>query len=186
MITRRSLSPRERKLIALLLLMGVIALIHIVIIQPLLNGFADRAAQREALRVEQQHFDRTLASLPRLRRLHEANSEKLRLITLQAANPDKAGMLLEDRLRVVSEAAGAELRTSNHEGSDQSIIRARATVQMPLAALVTLVERLQNQPPYLVIDRITITADEAFSSQNAGPLNARIETSIPFVAAARK
>ena len=55
---------------------------------------------------------------------------------------------------------------------------------MPLDRLVKLLTLLQNQPPYLVIESLSIGADDALVSQKAEPLDVKIEASIPFVMAA--
>jgi Type II secretion system (T2SS), protein M subtype b len=181
-----TLSLRERKLIAIGLLIGLIGLVQLFIIGPLVGGFSDRAAERQALRDQYAHASRTIATIPRLRRLADANRTQLRAFTLAAPDPEKGGILLEDRLRAAVEGVGGELRASGHDGSDTSLSRANVAARMPLDQFVKLLALLQNQPPYLVIESLSIGADDALASQKAGPLDVKIEVSIPFVMAAAR
>jgi hypothetical protein len=180
----RSVSARERKLIAVALLLALVGLVQWLIIGPLLGGFSERAAQRSALQVQYEHASRTIATIPRLRRMAEVNRQELALFTIAASDAEKAGSLLEDRLRAAVEAKGGDLRASGHEGSDSALSKANVAARMPLDQLVKLLTQLQNQPPYLVIESLSIGADEALASQKAGPLDVKIEVSIPFVVAA--
>lgn len=45
----RTLSPRERKLIAVLILVAAVALVLAGVIGPIVSGFSERAARRDAL-----------------------------------------------------------------------------------------------------------------------------------------
>ena len=182
----RTLSIRERKLIAIGVLFALFGLVELLIIGPLVSGFSDRATERQALRDQYAHASRTIATIPRLRRLGDANRSQLRTFTLSATDAEKAGILLEDRLRAGVESAGGELRVSGHDGSDATLSRANVAARMPLNQLVKLLALLQNQPPYLVIEALSIGADDALASQKAGPLDVKIEVSIPFVMAAAR
>lgn len=178
------MSARERKLIAFALLVGLVGLVQLLVIGPILSGFTDRAVQSEALRLQFAHDSRTIATIPQLRRLADANRTQLRDFAMAAPDPEKAGALLEDRLRAAAEGMGGELRASSHDGSNTALLRANMSVRMPLDRLVKLLALLQNQPPYLVIESLSIGADDALASQKAEPLDVKIEVTIPFVMAA--
>jgi Type II secretion system (T2SS), protein M subtype b len=176
-------TAREQRLLAILILLGVVLLLSIAIVMPLYQGFIDRAEQREMLRLQAQHYERTIASIPRLRRISEASRNAVRDFTMAAPTPDRGGVQLEERLHAGVRAVGGEFHASDHEGSDKHMLRARATARMTLPQLTSLLVLLQNDRPYLVIESLNITADDALVSQKAGPLDVKMEISIPFAVA---
>jgi len=183
-LSARALSARERKLIAVALLLAAIAGLYLLVLQPILGGFAARAERRETLLAEYAHNDRTIASIPRLRRSVERNADQLQRFVIHAPDADRAGLLLEDRLRRAVEAAGGEFQSSEHAPTPAAgSVQARASARLTLAQTVMLLEQLQNTPPYLAIDALTLTAEDALSSTIIGPLEVRLDVSVPFVPA---
>ena len=180
----RILSLRERRLVAVGLLVAAVAAVWMAVIGPILAGFAERAAARDSLQTQYAHAEQTIASLPRLRRLAKVSAGESRAFVMSAATPDAAGVMLEERLRAGVEAAGGEYRGGDHDGSAPDRIRARAVVRMPIDKLAVWLERLENQQPYLVVEQLGIGADAALASQKAESLDVKIETSIPFIRAA--
>ena len=67
----KPLSPRERKLVAVALLLGVIALIWIALLQPVLDGFTERAEQRAELADRYAQNERLIGRIGQLRRVAE-------------------------------------------------------------------------------------------------------------------
>ncbi len=67
-----SLSDRERRLVAILILIALIALGWLAIVSPILSGFEARAAERERLTLVQASNERLIDNVARLRRTAEA------------------------------------------------------------------------------------------------------------------
>ena len=177
------LSARERKLVALGLLVGVVVLVEGLVVQPILSGFAERADERAGLALQFAHQEQTIASLPRLRQMARASAARQRAYVAMAASPDAAGSTLEDRLRLAAESVGGEYRAGDHDGTGPQRVRARAVVRMPIDKLALWLEHLENEQPYLVVEQLGIGADAALASQKAEALDVKIEVSVPFARA---
>jgi general secretion pathway protein M len=180
----RPLSARERKLIAVALLIAALAIAWLGVVNPILSGFAARAERRELLLQRQAYAQRLIASIPRLRRQAERQRSSLRDFAIAAPDPARAGDMVAERLRTEIENAGGEFRASDRAAAPPGIVRVRADARLSLDQLVALLGRLQNDPPFLVVESLTIAADRALIENSLGELDVRLEVSIPFGASA--
>ncbi|MGV3510859.1 MAG: type II secretion system protein GspM [Novosphingobium sp.] len=180
----RMMSQRERRLVAVGLLIAVISGVLNLLVLPLVTGFSERAAQRELLLEEYRQLDREIGYLPRLRRKAHAQEAAQRQFIMSAPSAERAGTALEDRLRAGIEAVGGEYRTIDHAAINKNLIVARATARMSLSALTQLLERLENEKPYLSVSPVTLNADAALATHKSEPLDVKLEVTIPFVPAA--
>ena len=67
-----NLSDRERRLVAILILIALIALGWLAVAAPILSGFETRAAERERLALVQASNQRLIDNVAQLRRQAEA------------------------------------------------------------------------------------------------------------------
>lgn len=180
----RVMSQRERRLVAVGLLIAVVSGLLNLSILPLVSGFSERAAKRELLLEEYRQLDREIGYLPRLRRKAHAQAAAHRQFVMSAASAELAGVALEERLRAGIEEVGGEYRIIEHAAIDKNQIVARATARMSLSSLTQLFERLQNEKPYLSISPVTLNADAALATHKSEPLDVKLEIIVPFVPAA--
>ena len=180
----RPLSARERKLIAVALLIAAIALVWLAVVDPILSGFASRAGRREMLLQRQAYAQRMIASIPRLRRQAERQRSTLRDFAIAAPDAARAGDMLAERLRTAIESTGGEFRASDRAAAPPGLASVRVDARLSLDQLVALLGRLQNDPPFLVVESLTIAADRALIENSLGELDIRLEVSIPFGASA--
>lgn len=183
----RVTSLRERRLVALLILVAVIAGFLLLVVGPIAGGFAERAERREALLRQYQLNQRLGGSVGRLSRQAARQREALRGLALMANSPAQAAAELDARLQAGIEAAGGELRSSEQiSATEDGLARARATARIGLPQLVAVLARLQNQPPYATVERLSIAADQAVVSGQLEPLDVSLEVSIPSLRAAAR
>ncbi|MGI9375012.1 MAG: type II secretion system protein GspM [Tsuneonella suprasediminis] len=183
---RRPISPRERQLIALLILVALVALVWFVIVSPILSGFSARAQQRNELTLRYLHNQRTIATVPRLRR--QAEEERRRIDTyVVAAHDAEAGReVLKERLRRAVEAAGGEVRGAEDTEGEAGWARASVGARVTLPQLVAVLDRLQNAPPWLVVETLSVEANDALVTGQSSSMDIRLEAAIPFRAAAAR
>jgi general secretion pathway protein M len=182
----RALSRRERRLIAMLLLVALVALVQLAIIGPIIGGFSARAERREALRLTYQHNAGTIAGIPRLRRLAERQQGLVDAFTLAAPSSEAGGELLKERLQAAVEKAGGEFRGSEGIVAPRVWAGARVNARLSQPQLVALIAALENARPYLVVSALLVTADEALLVRGPSQLDVQIEATIPLRAAATK
>lgn len=179
----RPLSARERRMVALLILCALIAACHLAVVQPILHGFAARAAERERLQLRYVHNLRTIAAIPRLRRAAERDRAALTGYVVDVPGAEAGREALRARLqRAVAQAGGALGESEDGEGRP-GWARVRAVVHLSYPQLVRLLGLLQRQPPWLVIESLSITAHEG--AAGATPLlDVDLDVSVPLRTAA--
>lgn len=182
----RPTSPRERRLIALLILTGAVAAIYSLIVAPVLDGFRARAMRRDALMLSYLHDMRTIAAIPRLRRQAELQKQAAEPYRIDVRTVEAGREWLKDRLQTAVERAGGTFREGGDGEGRPDWARARVSARLTLPQLIGTLARLQNDPPWLVVEFVTVTANDALVTGRPSQMDVDIEVSIPLrLAAAR-
>jgi general secretion pathway protein M len=175
----RPLSRREARLIALLILVALIALLDLMVVAPIVSGFTDRAEQRELLLARYSANDRTIAAIPRLRRRAEAQGHALARFTLAAADSAGAAQNLRDRLQNAVTAIGGDFRGSADAPAAPGWASAHVDARLTQPQLAALLTNLENSPPFLIVNSLSVSADDALVTGTASTLDVQIEASVP-------
>jgi general secretion pathway protein M len=177
-----SLNPRERRLVAIAILIGVVAVVWLGLLSPLIGGFAARQAQRQTLLATYQRDQRLLDAIPVWRAEAEAQKKTQGAYAVEAPSQLQAQEALKQRLGAVMTEAGASAPTVQDLQADlpSGWVGARADAQLSLAQLNDSLRRLESEEPYVVVDYVSINAERSFRSGHAGPLDVRLELSAPF------
>lgn len=176
----RTLAPRERRLGAVAILVGVLALGWLAIIRPIVDGFASRAAQREALMLTYARDERTIGQLGSIGRAAARQQQTSGLYHMPAADIAAANAALAERLGSAVTAAGGELRGVEDMAAPSGIARARLTCRLTGRQLAVLLERLENAPPFLTVDAVGIGANEDQAEARPDLLDVRLELSASY------
>jgi hypothetical protein len=179
-----SLSAREQKLIALLILLLLIAGAWQLLVAPVIDGFAARSEERTQLAATIERNERLIASVPQLRRRIERQRPDRQRFAISAPSRDAAADLLRQRLQRSFEATGASAAALGDSDASGRWIGASAEGPVTLDQLVRLLTDLQNQPPYLVVTGLTVVADRAFQSGKLDVMDVKIDVAIPYSPAA--
>jgi general secretion pathway protein M len=176
------LSARERRLVAVAILLALVAAIWMAVAGPLAAGFSARAAERQRLLADYQHGQRLIASIPSLRAQAEAQKRTAAAFALTAPSQLQAQEALRERITGAMTAAGAAAPAVQDVQADLPAgwIGARAEAQLTRSQLNESLRVLENEEPYVVVDYISIDAEQAFRSGRAGALDVRLELSVPF------
>jgi general secretion pathway protein M len=180
----RPLSARERKLVAIGLLVLLIAGVWTLLLAPLIDGFAARSDQRALLRVAYERNSRLINAIPAARRRAEQLQPQTAQFALTGVTAVAARDRLQERLRKDFAAAGGELTASQEASSPAGDVRAWVQGRMTLPDLEALLVRLNDTPPYLIIETLRVSADSALETGRLDKLDVRLEASIPYLPAA--
>ena len=176
------LNLRERRLIAVALLLGLIAAIWLGMVSPLIAGFQARDAERQSLLATYQRNQRLLDGVPAWRAQAETLKHSVAGFAVTAPSKLQAQELLKQRLAGVLTVVGGA--TSGVQDVQTALptgwIGARADAQLTLPQLTDSLRRLQNEEPYVVVEYLSLNADRASRSGHAGPLDVRIEIATAF------
>ncbi len=175
----RPLTARERRLVALGLLLALTAILWLAVLGPLIGGFFDRAQARRDLIAAYERNERVLRSLPRWRAVAEAQRRQSDRFAIAAPNEQQAVEALKERvLRQAAQdgytvTAVQDLQASAAEGQ----VKVRADLLLSLGQLYATLRRLSTEGTYVIVEYISISADRAFATGHAAPLAVRLELS---------
>ena len=177
------LSDRERRLIAVLILVAVIAFAWLAVLSPIIGGFQARAAERERLALVQASNQRLIDNIARLRRQAEAQKADRARFHIIAATPEAASEALKDRVSALLSAGGSEVRALQDIEAGEGRVELRIEARVGAGDLVTLLERLQNSEPLLIVTALSIAApgsDPAAQPPQANQLDVRIDVAASY------
>lgn len=181
----RPFSLRERKLVAVLILLALIGLCYLLIVGPIASGFAARAEFRQQLGLRYAHNQRTIAAVPRLRRQAERQRAAVSAFVIEVRSIEAGREQLKQRLQQDIGRIGGELREPRDAEGRPGWARAGVSARLTLAQLTRLLAELQNQPPYLVVESLTVGADDALVTGQSSLMDVELDVSIPLRRAAR-
>jgi type II secretory pathway component PulM len=167
-----NLSDRERRLVAILILIALIALGWLAVAAPILSGFETRAAERERLALVQASNQRLIDNVAQLRRQAEAQRADRARFHLIAPSRDAAAEQLKDRVSSLIGDAGGEVRALQDVETAEGRIELRIEARVADAALARLLERLQNAEPLMVVRALSVAAPNA-AGANVSSLSSR-------------
>lgn len=168
------LSPRERRLVAALLLVTALAAFWYIIAAPLVGGFSDRGEQRADLRANYARDERAIGQIPQLRRYAD-RQRRDRTRFQYTATLTAAQAALKEQLSTGVTTVGGELRSAQDLPPATGVIRARIDSRLTMNQLDALLVRLGNAQPLLVVESLTVAADESLQTGHLGLLDVRLE-----------
>lgn len=175
----RPLAPRERRLVAVGVLVGAVVLGWLVVVGPILGGFQARDERRQAALDRHVRDQRLLASLPALRAVLAEQKRTSRAFQITAPSQGLAVDALKQRLVGSLSQEGGVVSGAEEVKADMPAgwVSARADATMTLTQLNAGLRRIENEAPYVVIDYVSINADQAARTGQPGPLVVRLQIS---------
>jgi general secretion pathway protein M len=176
------LNARERRLVAILIAVGVVAAAWLLVVSPVIGGFAARQAERQGLLARYQRNQRLLDAVPAWRAEAEGQRQSASAFAVVAPTDLEGRDLLRTRITNAIVASGAPAPNVQDRQGDISAgsIGVRADAVLSQAQLNQSLRRLESEEPYVVVDYLSITAERAFRSGREEPLDVRIDVSAPF------
>jgi hypothetical protein len=177
----RPLSARERRLVAVGLLVAVVALVWFLIVGPFVGGFFDRAAERQELIATHQRNQKTMASIPIWRKAAEAQRRHAERFAIPAQSEQLAVEALKERLASLATNEGFQITAIQDLEADTPTEEAkvRADLQITLTQLNESLRRLETEGPY-VVEYLSVSADRALATGRSSRLLVRLEIGAPW------
>jgi type II secretory pathway component PulM len=177
-----SLSDRERRLVAVLILIALITLGWLAIVSPIISGFEARAAERERLALVQASNERLIDNVARLRRTAEAQKANMTRFHLIAPTPEAASEQLKDRVSALIGEAGGEVRALQDVETAEGQIELRIEARVGGEQLARLIERLQNAEPLLIMRSLSVSAPGAIGAEVSAPSSRNLDIRLDVAA----
>ena len=177
----RPLSARERRLVAVALLIAVVAAAWFLIVGPFVGGFFDRAAERRELITSHQRNLKSMASIPMWRKAAEAQRRHAERFAIPAQNEQLAVEALKEHLASLATDEGFQITAIQDLEADTPTDEAkvRADLQITLTQLHESLRRLETEGPY-VVEYLSVSADRALATGKSSRLLVRLEVGAPW------
>ncbi|UAJ09060.1 hypothetical protein [Polymorphobacter megasporae] len=176
-------SPRERRLVAVGILVALLVLAVFGVILPIASGFSDRADQREQLADDLDRGDRLLASRAFwLAAAARQRADRTRY-AIVAPNAGAATELATERATAVIHATGGEVRTIREQPSTPDTSRLRVEARLSLTQLVAALRIFELGQFTPVIEAVSIDAGQASGAGRLAPMEVRIDLAYRHVPA---
>jgi hypothetical protein len=178
----RPLHPRERRLVAIALLMAAVAVVALALVAPVVGGFSARADERRQLEAVYQRNTRLIAALPMLRAADQAQRASAARFAIAAPSEQLAAEVLKARLQRIAADEGFALTSIQDlpNGPSAGRVRIRADMQLSLAQLCDSLRRLETEGAYVIVDYLSISADRALSTGHLSPIDVRLELTAAY------
>ena len=180
----RPLSARERKIVAVGLLVLLVAACWLLVVAPLIDGAVQRSQQRALLGATYARNSRLINSIPAQRRKAEQLKPLVQRFALTGSSGDAAHKKLQEQLRKAFTTAGGEITASQDSPSRPGEVRGWVEGRMTLPALEALLSGVANTPPFLIVESLRVSADSVLETGRLDKLDVRVEASIPYLPAA--
>lgn len=186
-LPQRPLSARERRLVAVGLLLLALAACWSLLLHPVLEGTAERAERRELLLRERERSQRLLAGLGPWREAAERQRQSAGDFALQAPTPALAAEALLARLRdLVAAQGGGTAAVTALDADDRWPGWVRARIEGPLTETqLTALLRQLEAPPHLVLTDLAVSASPLPTAPDQSrPVEVRLDLAAPVAPAA--
>ncbi len=171
---------------ALLILIAVLVAADLGIVQPLLDGFADRAAARTQLTARYVANARLIGAVPRL--VREAGRRDVALARYVAPERDAgaASDMLRQRVQAATSAVGGTFRGSEDVAGSPGTVVTRTSLRLTAPQLDRLIALIENGRPLITISALSVGAEDALVTGRATDLDVQIEVSLAYHAAPKR
>jgi len=176
----RPLEPRERKVVAVAILVAMLVVVWYALVDPLIGGFIGRAEERNELLSAYQRNQRVLAGIANWRREADEQNATQSQYAIVAPTKVLASENLKQRLNRLANAVGGSVQTvSELPAEGEGWVRVRADLQLTMSQLYKSLSRLENEAPYVVVGYVSVVADRAVQTGHLATMDVRIEVSAP-------
>lgn len=182
----RPMSLRERRLVALLILVAMIALVWLVFLFPLIDGFRARQDERADLLSQHQRNMQVAARLPVLRAEAVRQRAGAARFALPGRDAKAAAAMLRERVRRLAQRHQIVMQSVQEIEAGAGEVRVRADGTFQTEQLTAFLKDLQNQDPAMLVSSLTVVADAAFETGQAAPLGIRFEVSSAYSVPAQR
>jgi general secretion pathway protein M len=171
----RTLTARERRLVAIGILVLIVAVAWLGVIMPVVGGFAERAERRAELETQYARNARIIDSIRIWKHQAEAQNRDARRYAFSAANATLAATFLQQHVVGAVHGVGGSVQVSGPETatSSRSVV-VRADAELTMSQLYEFLRRLESGEPHVVVEYFSVSADRAFQSGHVDSMDVRL------------
>jgi len=176
----RPLEPRERRIVAIAILVAALFVLYYGLVDPIIGGFIGRAEERSDLVAAYQRNQRVLSGISTWRAEADQQTATQARYSIVAPTKVLAAENLKQRLNRLAAAVGGSVQAvSDLPSENENSVRVRADFQLTMTQLYKSLSRLENEAPYVVVGYVSVVADRAVQTGHLATMDVRIEVSAP-------
>ncbi len=176
-----NLSLRERRLLALAILVAVVALVWLAAVVPILNGFAARQDARETAVETLREDGRAVAAYQDIRlKLADLRRTAPAWAVVAASAPAATEQARARVNRAVADSGGV-LEALRDQPGRPDLIQLQGDARIDLIGLQALLRHLEADHPAGVVSALVVAAPDATMAQHAPSLQVRFDVSFSYV-----
>ncbi|HEY4078742.1 MAG TPA: type II secretion system protein GspM [Rhizomicrobium sp.] len=177
----KRLSSREQRLAATALVIGTVITGWGVVISPLMDGYVQRAEDRNALTDEYRRNDRILAKLPGWRMEAEEQAKTASSYAIGAPNEAIASELLSQRIARIVKVAGGTVQATQavSQKTSPGWVHVRSDLLLTMGQIYAVMTRIQSEEPYVVVGYLSIEAQSNVNPNEPQNLGVRLDVFAP-------
>lgn len=168
-------SPRERRFVAVGILIALMLLGVFGVFVPIADGFSDRADAREQLADDLERGDRLLASRAFWLAAAARQRTDRNRYAIIAPNAGAASELATERATAVIHSTGGEVRTVGERPPTSDTIRLRIDARLSLTQLVAALRIFTSGTFTPVVEAVSIDAGQGSGAGRLAPMEVRID-----------
>lgn len=175
-----TLARRERRLIALGLLVLALALVWLAIVGPILGGFEAREEEREQLLTSYARGERVIGAMRATRAALRAQHAGAADWALAAPSPALATDILRETVLNTARAAHATVTSVQEAQAAAGTVAVRADLTTTPDRLAPLLVALENTRPWPVVEQFNVVADRSLEAPTGAPIEVRVDLSVRY------
>jgi general secretion pathway protein M len=177
----RPLEPRERKVLAIGILVAALIVAWFGLIDPIVGGFIARAEERSELLNTYKRNQAVLAGIGAWRAQADEQMATETQYAIVAPTKVLAAENLKQRLTRLASSVGGSVQSMADLPAEgpEGWVRVRADMQLTMSQLYKSLSRLENEAPYVVVGYVSVVADRADQTGHLATMDVRLEVSAP-------
>jgi hypothetical protein len=178
MITELTL--RERRLVAIGILVALVVGTCLLLIAPVARSFAVRDSERQSLLAQYAKNASNINNMRHWRREADRQSQTKNRYSVQAASRQEAVEILREQIIRQFVKIGGEVRNCQEIEAPAGWLRVRLAARLDIFKIERGIRTFQNQMPFAVVQTATVTGDRFATANPSQTLDIKLEISAPF------
>lgn len=175
-----TLARRERRLLAVGLLVLALALVWLAIVRPILAGFEAREDEREQLLTTYARGERVIGAMRATRAALRAQRAGAADWALSAPSPALATDILRELVLNAARANRATVASVQEAQAQPGTVAVRADLTTTPDKLGPLLVALENIRPWPVVEQFNVVADRSLEVATGAAVDVRVDLSVRF------
>jgi hypothetical protein len=178
-----SLTLRERRLVAIAILVAVITGIYLLVILPIAAGFTAREMERTRLLASYERNQRVIGEMRHWRRQAERQKQERAKFSVSAPTKGEAIEIFKEQIIHQFVKIGGEVKSVQEVEASAGWLQLRLDANLDLVKTSEGLRALQNSIPFAIVQTVSLSAEQPVADGQPRNLDVKIEIAAPYTSA---